>query len=330
MRLAGAALPLTLSGCAVAGAEGRAKRQGSPERAQLPPPLSPGDRVALVCPGGPITPERLDKARNNITKLGYLPVPARHVLAVDGYNAGTTAQRLEDLHTAYADPSIKAVWAVRGGYGCTQLLPKLDFDLIRRNPKHLIGYSDITALLNAIHRRTGIIGVHGPVASSTFTEVAMTTTQAVLRAGGSPYTVPTLAGGLLINPGTAQGRLAGGNLSLLAAMCGTPWQVDVGGKVLLLEDVGESPYRIDRMLVQLDQAGNLATTAGIALGDFVDCEKKPDSDSLTLEATLRRRLGHLGVPVYWNFAFGHGRENAALPIGAVARLDADRGLLEVS
>lgn len=292
----------------------------------LPKRLSPGANIALITPAGPINQARLDRSLQAITGLGFTPKPGTGVLAQNGYNAGTIEQRLADLHAAFSDPTIDAVWAIRGGYGTTQLLPYLDHDLIRRNPKLLIGYSDLTGLLNAIYQRTGLVGLHGPVASSTWDDFATSNFLAVAAKSDIPHQILALPGGKTITPGTATGQLVGGNLTLTAALCGTPDQLNVRGKIVFLEDVGEAPYRIDRMLVQLDQSVNLRSAAGIALGDFVDCEGA-GSNTLPLEQTLRNRLGDLGIPVYLGLPFGHGEFNCTLPIGRRAGLDATNGRL---
>ena len=291
----------------------------------LPKRLNPGANIALITPAGPINQARLDRSIEAITGLGFTPKPGTSVLAQNGYNAGTIEQRLADLHTAFADPTIDAIWAIRGGYGTTQLLPYLDYDLVRRNPKLLIGYSDLTALLNAIYQRTGLIGLHGPVASSNWDEFAIKHFLAVASQATVPFQIDALPTGKTITPGEATGTLVGGNLTLAAALCGTPDQLDVSGKMVFLEDVGEAPYRIDRMLVQLHQSVNLRSAAGIALGDFVDCEGS--GNTVPLEQTLRNRLGDLGVPVYLGLPFGHGERNCTLPIGRRARLDATNGRL---
>ncbi|MEM6772168.1 MAG: LD-carboxypeptidase, partial [Bacteroidota bacterium] len=191
-----------------------------------PVKLERGDKVMLICPGGPISQERLQKAIDNLTKLGYTVTQGDHLLAKYGFVAGTDEERLADLHAAFQDPSVKAVWPVRGGYGCTRLLPKIDFELIRANPKLLIGYSDITALLMAFYQKLGLVGIHGPLGSSTFSPFNERNLMPLItqeKAGHSIYLPPA---GIKMVKGKAKGVLVGGNLSLLAAMAGTPWSMD--------------------------------------------------------------------------------------------------------
>ena len=300
-----------------------------PGRDRVPGALRPGDRVGLICPAGPINAERLARAKRNVESLALIPVVGQHVLARRGFTAGSVQQRLEDLHAMFDDPTIRAVWAIRGGYGCTQLLPHVDWSLLSRQPKLLIGYSDLTALLNAYYQRTGVRALHGPVASSTFDAFATESFQQTAMTPGIATSLVGLPEGETIRPGVATGKLAGGNLTLLASLAGTTDQVICKDKIVLLEDVGEAPYRIDRMLTQLLQATDLDSAAGIALGDFVDCEGSGDN-SLTLKEVMADRLRPLDIPVYLGLPFGHGNFNASLPIGGPARLDAGAGVLTLT
>ncbi len=275
----------------------------------------------------------MQKAYLNIEGMGFRVKPAKNLRAQRGFTAGTDAQRLQDLHDMFADPEVKAVWCVRGGYGCTRLLPLLDFDLIRRNPKILIGYSDVTALLQAIHLQTGLVCFHGPVASATFTDYAKTQLQALLMQPTNDYVIRLAQGQknkketeyqpVVIRSGTAEGTLAGGNLSLMAAMAGTPHAFDLRGKLVFIEEVEERPYRVDRMLTTLLQAANLQKATGIALGVFNACHPKKDELSLSLMETLQDRLGDIGIPVVYGLSFGHVSDNCTLPVGISARMDAN-------
>ncbi len=270
-----------------------------------PPLLRPGARVALVAPGSAPAPERIATALHNINALGLVVQEGRHLRVQHGFLAGTDEQRLSDLHTAFADPTIQAIWCIRGGYGCTRLLPGLDYKLIRRHPKALIGYSDITALHLAIRRETGLLTFHGPVAYENMTPSALNALRSILFEGipapwradpDHPFTV---------RRGSARGPLVGGNLSVMTALAGTPWEPDFRHAVVALEDIGEKPYRIDRMLTQLLQATNLKEAAGILLGDFTDCTPKPGEQSQTLVEVFQDRLGSLGIPVVGGFPMGH-------------------------
>lgn len=255
-----------------------------------------------------------------------------------GYLAGKDHQRLKDLHAMFGDPDVQAIWCIRGGYGTSRLLPFLDYGLIRKHPKVLIGFSDVTALLNAIYQRTGLVCFHGPVGSSEFTDYTLAHIRKILFEpaekqvvfpadvdnGANPSLYPHS-----IRKGKAEGELAGGNLSLVAALCGTPYQPEVQGKILFLEDVGEKPYRIDRMLTQLRQALPLEKAAGIMLGKFAGCEPDEGDRSLSLEETLKDRLRDLKIPVGYGFSFGHIRDMCTLPVGARVRIDAKRMTVEI-
>lgn len=311
-------------------------KDGRP-RLLKPARLRSGATVALIAPAGPFTEEKLANARRNFEMLGFRVKEGKSLFARNGYLAGTDDQRLADLHWAFGDPGVDAVWCIRGGYGCTRLLPKVDFELIRNNPKPFIGYSDVTALHLSILKKTGLVTFHGPVAASDFPDDTLQHFRATLFDPIVPYdiTVPVATEQLpgeeyrpyIITPGKAEGRLVGGNLSLLAAMAGTPYFPSFRKKLVFIEDVGEQPYRIDRMLTQLLQASDLREAAGIALGVFFDCKPKPDSPSLSLEETLRDRLGNLGIPVVYGIPFGHVPHQATFPYGIEAALDTEKGAL---
>ncbi|MEZ5042904.1 MAG: LD-carboxypeptidase [Saprospiraceae bacterium] len=292
--------------------------------------LRSGQTVGLITPGSYIADEALEKAVTNLENLELKVLLGKHARAKRGYTAGTDQERLADLHAMFADREVAAIWCARGGYGCSRLLPYLDYKLIRKNPKLLIGYSDITALLNAIYERTGLVGIHGPVGASEPTAYTVDQLQKVLMEGMTPYTIrlceenqketATEFEAYTIREGEAQGRLVGGNLSLMAAMAGTAYQPNTKGCLVFLEDVGEKPYRIDRMLTQVRQSYHLESAAGIALGIFADCEADADDLSLSLKECLNDRLGDLGIPVMYGFSFGHIANQCTLPIGINARM----------
>ena len=293
-----------------------------------PPRLKKGDTVAMITPGSFLDDEGLEKAVKNAEGLGCKVVLSKNIRKQYGFIAGTDEQRLEDLHWAFSDKKINAVWCARGGYGCSRLLPKINYNLIKKNPKILIGFSDVTALINAIYFKTGLITFHGPVAASEFTDFTKKHLEAVLMEGKERHEInlPTdeelIEKPIKLNAKKIKGELAGGNLSLLAAMAGTPYAVDFNNKIALIEDIGEKPYRIDRMLTQLRQACNLNKACGIALGDFSDCDSDKEN-SLTLEQTLKDRLTFNGVPVGYRFPFGHTSNHCTLPIGIKVELDVE-------
>lgn len=273
--------------------------------------------------------------------LGLEPVPGRSVRARHGYLAGSDRERAEDLAAAIAGDAA-AIWAIRGGYGTLRTLEHLDLAPLLRRPRAFIGFSDNTALHLAL-RRLGLVSYHGPHAghprfpdatAAAFRAVLMETAAAGTLPRGAEVDAPPVA----LVSGTAEGPLVGGNLALLAATCGTPYQADTDGSILFIEDVDEPLYRVDRMITQLRLAGLLDGVAGIALGEFTSM---PDpvlraqaggqgaGNQGCLEDVLHDLLSPLGVPVVLGLPFGHGRENWTLPLGIRARMDADRGTVEL-
>jgi muramoyltetrapeptide carboxypeptidase len=295
--------------------------------------LRSGDVVGLVAPGGVVGDDSIQKRVTNLESLGFKVRLGDHVRASYGGYAGTSAQRVADVHSMFRAPEVRAIWAARGGSGCLQLLPHIDYGLVRRNPKVLIGYSDITALHLALYRHAGLVTFHGPTAGSTFSEFTVAQMQAVLMEPRSRNTF-TLAEEHLrkaetqpqfaprtFRSGTAEGRLLGGNLSMVCAMVGTPFLPAAKGRLLFLEEVGEAPYRIDRMLTQLRQAGVLESAAAVVLGVFQKCEATDGEPSLTLMETLGGQLASLRVPAVYGYSFGHVPHQYTLPVGVRARLD---------
>jgi len=308
----------------------------------LPRRLKPGGTVALVAPASPIyrngeTPRQIvERVRRRLHAAGFRTVVAPHAHDARGYLAGRDEDRAQDLLEAFADPAVDAILCLGGGYGSPRLLDLLDYDLIARHPKIFVGYSDITALHAAIGRRTGLVTFHGlmgwdlaPRADANPRAVAFSWewfVQAVTRAeplGELPARAPWQPQPLYtVVPGSASGRLAGGNLSLLAATLGTPYEVDTAGKILLIEDVGEAPYRIDRMLTQLKLAGKLDDVAGFLIAEWVDCEPEPGRPSLTLAQVLEDIIAPLGKPAVAGLAAGHGPGRLTLPLGVEVRIEA--------
>lgn len=296
-----------------------------------PARLKAGATVALIAPSSPPSEEKLAKAIANLSGFGFKIVEGKSLRARNGYLAGADADRLADIHQAFENPDIHAVWCVRGGYGAGRLLPDINYKLIRKNPKLFIGYSDITALHLAFHAATGLVTFHGPVAASDFPDNTLAHFKAVVMEGREHYDIQAVSDDTLaieyqpftITPGIARGALTGGNLALLSSLAGTPYAPSFRGKIAFIEDVGEQPYRLDRMLTQLLQATDLAKAAGIALGVFNDCQPKPDGPSFSLPDALRDRLGALGIPVVYGIPFGHVSYQATLPYGIQAELNAD-------
>lgn len=307
-----------------------------PRKLIKPNRLRPGQNVALIAPSSGLSKDQIDRAVENMKSLGLVPRLGKNAAAANGFLAGTDAQRIEDIHWAFEDKSIDAVWCLRGGYGLTRILPDINYVLIRRYPKLLIGYSDITALLVAVHQRAGLVTVHAPASASVISDYGKEHLKATLFDAVSRHKMtvaPDMAANAsplfkteVIKPGTARGTLIGGNLSLVAAMAGTPFGLrNIKGKLLFLEDVGEKPYRVDRMLTQLKQNLDLRQLAGIALGIFSDCEGPEGSP--TVMDVCRERLGSLGLPVVYGLTFGHIRDQMTLPLGVRAELDTTNSTL---
>lgn len=302
--------------------------------------LSPGQTVGLVAPSSaPNEPEDIRFGIEVLESLGFHVRPGAHVFDRQGYLAGADATRAADLNAMFADDGIDAIWCVRGGYGASRILPMLDYDRMRRSPKALIGFSDITALHMALHTQADLVSFHGPVAWRAFTPYTLLEWKRVLcetnvpvRLGAPPPFEPregqvdrknrvmTLA------PGRARGRLVGGNLCLMAHLTGTRYAPDLRGAILFLEDVDEPYYRIDRFLTQLWLSGSLDGVAGVVFGKFTRCEPSASFvQNRVLEDILAERCRTLGVPAISGFMVGHVDDQTTLPIGCLAELDADAG-----
>jgi muramoyltetrapeptide carboxypeptidase len=294
----------------------------------LPPPLAAGARVALVAPAGPLGgADELEAAIGNARSLGWEPCPGASVLARHGYLGGTDAERLRDLNEALADESVDAIWCLRGGYGAMRLLPHIDYASLTRRPRVLLGYSDVTALHAAVGARCGLVTFHGPTARERLSDFSR---DSLLRAVVERRDSCGVAlGARTVRGGRAHGRLVGGNLALLAALAGTPYAPDYHGALLVLEDVGEPAYRVDRMLTQLALSGALSHVAGIVAGHFTEATPGHELSPETLDALLRDAAGVAGVPCVAGVPVGHIDEQWTLPLGAVARLDADALTLTV-
>ncbi|HEY9179114.1 MAG TPA: LD-carboxypeptidase, partial [Candidatus Baltobacteraceae bacterium] len=229
--------------------------------------LRDGDAVALLAPAGPLaSDEEFARAEHVVRSLGLVPCLGRHARERDGYLAGTDEQRAADFNEAARDPQIRGIFALRGGYGTMRILDAVDYDALAADPKVVLGYSDLTALLNVITQRTGLVTFHGPVAAlSKFTDNEITWLRRAVMQTDSLGELPA-PDAEIVTPGNAQGRLCGGNLSLVSALVGTPYAIDTARAILVLEEVDEAPYRIDRMLVQLEMSGALSRLAGVLIG----------------------------------------------------------------
>jgi len=298
-----------------------------------PPRLRKGDVIGLVAPGGYTSDAAIQKAVRHIEGLGFRVKEGAWLREVWRNYGGTVAARIADLHGMFRDPDVKAIWAIRGGSGCISLLKHLDYGLIRRHPKILLGYSDITALHLAIQRQAGLVTFHGPVATSTPSSYSDEHMLAVLMDPRPSYTIPMAPDNArraleepqyavrTVHGGVATGRLVGGNLSLVSALVGTPYAADYRDAILFIEEVNEEPYRIDRWMTQLDLSLPLAQAAALMIGICENCGPQGDGPSLSLDETLDVHLQPLTVPAVSGYSFGHVRHQFTLPMGMRAGLD---------
>jgi len=284
--------------------------------------LQPGDRIALVAPASAFNPSDLDAGVAELRRLGFEPVYDADILERGRFEAGTPATRARVLHQAWRDPSVAALVAVRGGYGSQQLLPLLEPDVMRAGEKLLIGYSDITALLcwSFAH---GVVSIHGPMIEGRFSKGTSAYDEwSFLRAVTSAEPMGALApeGLEVFSPGEAEGPIVGGTLTQLASLLGTPWAFDVPpGAVLLLEDVGERPYRVHRMLTQLAQSGALAHAGALVFGEFPGCDEPGGSPAI--KDVIREFVQGFPGPVLFGFPFGHTKGPSwTIPIGVRGRV----------
>ena len=304
-----------------------------------PKRLRPGMSVGLVTPASNVPEDQeLHAAMDLVRSLGFSAEPAANLFSRTQYLAGTDQQRADDLNAMFADTDIDAIFCVRGGYGSGRLLRYLDYDMIAANPKVIMGYSDITSILNAIYLRTGLVTFHGPIAGGNFSNYTYEQYKKVLIEPtqiariGEPPEFETRPGVVdwknrltTIVSGVAEGHLVGGNLSLMVTLLGTPFEPQFEGAILFLEDVDEPPYSVDRMLTHLWMAGKLEQVAGIVLGKFTD--DGYDSNTFSMEEVLRDRLEPLGIPTLRGAMIGHVEDKTVVPLGVRARLDADAGAL---
>lgn len=302
-----------------------------------PKRLKAGDTVGLVSPSR-ATYERggYTVAIESLQALGFKVKEGRYLRARNGHFAGTDAQRAEDLNTMFTDPEVDGIICMTGGAGATRIMNLLDYEAIRRHPKVLVGYSDITALLNGIYARTGLVCFHGPMGASEWNDFSVGYFRRVLMEGQAvQFTNPTEKGaGLVqgssgrtqtIRGGRARGRLLGSNLSVLVTLLGTPYAPDFRGSILFLEDVNEYIYRVDRMLSHLRLAGALDRLAGVVLGQFTDCKPGEGYGNLPLDDVFDDYFKPLNIPVFSGSMFGHVRPKFTLPLGLDAEIDADKG-----
>jgi muramoyltetrapeptide carboxypeptidase len=302
-----------------------------------PKKLKPGDVIGIISPAS--SPDDLTKINSGVQyleKIGYRVEVGKNVGSKEGYLAGSDSQRLDDLHNMFSNKHIKAIFSIRGGYGSGRLLDKIDYKLIRNNPKIFVGYSDINALQLAFFTKCGLITFAGPMVAVDFhDEVSSFTEEVFWRTITSEKKIGKLQNPrkekfYLLNKGRAAGRILGGNLSLLNSLIGTEYLPKLKGAILLLEDIHEAPYRIDRMLNQLRLGKVFKQIGGVILGHFVDCtEQDPTKQTFTLNEVIVEYFQNKKLPVLYNIKHGHIKDNITIPYGIKCVLNATRGYIEI-
>lgn len=298
----------------------------------LPKKLKKGDTIGLIAPGYSLSPKALENAKSNVRAMGFKPYHSSRIIGNHGYFSNTDKMRVEDIHEMFLDQEVDGIFCARGGYGCTRILDQINYDYIAQNPKVLVGFSDITALANTIHNKTGLITFHGPVGTTLDNEYNRKNLHEVISKSSLTLTIPSERHSsqvilsddtfeqYVINPGMVTAPLIGGNLTLLSSMCGTEFDLDYTGKLVFIEDIDEDPYRIDRMFTQLLSSPTFKNAAGIVLGVFKGCND-PRRVSFSLKQVILDRVKHLNVPSVYGYSIGHIDHNVTLPIGIKGTLN---------
>jgi muramoyltetrapeptide carboxypeptidase len=289
-----------------------------------PPALQPGDTIGIIAPASNIKREPLEAGCDALRRLGYKPFYFDSILEKDLYFAGSADRRSRELEEMFTRDDVRAIVCARGGYGANYLLKTLNLKTIKAHPKIFVGYSDITSLLTYITDSVGLVTFHGPMVTKDFAHeggVDPASWEAALSATSAwEVNLGPKSGVKPLQPGSAEGILYGGCLSMLVASLGTPYEIHTAGTILFIEDMAEKPYQIDRMLMQLKLAGKFADVRGIVFGEMLDCVQKKDQ-GYTLEEVVLRVIGDSGVPVLFGLRSGHvSHENVTLPIGVRAEL----------
>lgn len=307
--------------------------------ARRPRRLKPGDAAGLIAPASSDNePLHLEAAQNTVRGMGLMPKLGRHVSDRYGYLSGTDRDRAADIEEMFANPEVRAIFVIRGGWGSARLLSLIDWDLVRAHPKLLIGSSDATALLLAISARTRFASIHAPNVGNRWDAISWTSFWRLAFAGEAPLLAQAEGPDLpldrwrttTIRSGKARGRLLGGNLTVLSTLMGTSWLPDFEGAILFLEDVGEAEYRIDRMMNQLALAGVLGKVAGVIFGQCIRCNSvRPDYAGFTVPEIIDQYLSVLQVPSFSGANVGHVSNQLSLPVGGRVEMDADAGTIRL-
>ncbi len=307
----------------------------------LPKRLKKGDTIGLIAPGYAAKLEVLQKTIQILKSLGFKTYHTNRVLGNHGYFSNTDIERAKDVNEMFANPKIDGVLCIRGGYGCTRILHLLDYDNIKNNPKVLVGFSDVTALISAIYKETGLVAYHGPVGSTlddTYSQKylekvvarkknTLTIKNAVLKE--KEFLNDPVYDRYTITDGIAEGELAGGSLTLINALIGTPHEIDFTNKIVFLEDVEEAPYRMDRMLTQLLEGDTFTKAKGIMFGVCKGCDRQKEKGNFTLREVIMDRISSLGIPAAYGMSFGHVPNNFTIPVGVKASFDANKMTLKL-
>ena len=307
---------------------------------QIPKPLKHGDTIGLISASSATPPEKLQQAIESVENLGFKVVVGETCSARHGYLAGSDELRAKEVNQMFSDPTIDGIFCIRGGYGATKILPLLDFDMIQKNPKVFAGYSDVTALHIAFNQKCNLVTYHTPMPSTEFIQSKMD--DYTWNYFITSVTSPDLNGQLLANPadqpmktlisGEVQGQLVGGNLTLVTASLGTPYEIDTKGKILFLEDIDENEQRVDRMLTQLQLAGKLDDAAGFLLGAWTNCgPENPEhpEHSLPLPTIFNEMIVPLNKPTLMDVTCGHCLPTMSLPLGRTVHFNADSQIIKV-
>lgn len=294
----------------------------------FPEKLNKGDTIAIIAPSSPVTKEEADNCRKLVEDMGYKVKMGKCTYrSIHGYSAGTGEERAEEINQMFADSEVKAIWCIRGGDTSSHTMDKIDFDIISKNPKIFVGYSDITNFNVNFNQKCGLITFHGPMVKSNmlndyddFTKLSfkgalnMDDELVLDNPSGEEFKV--------MAEGHAEGIIVGGNLALLTSMIGTPYEVDTKGKILFVEEVGESLSRVDRMMYQLKYSGKLEDAVGIIFGDFTDCINEVD-ESYKTEDLLKEVLNDYNKPVMYNIKSGHCSPMSTIPLGTRCIVDTE-------
>lgn len=297
-------------------------------------PLKHGDKIGLTAPAGPVSDDKLNKAISVIKEMGFeLEVGLTCYQNWGGYLAGPPELRANELNHMFANPEITAIFCLRGGYGSAQILPMLNYDMISQHPKHFIGYSDITALHIALQQRSKLATIHGPMPASDLIGASEFTKQSLLQTLMTSKPIgeidnPSYEEMDYLVPGEARGVITGGNLTVITSLLGTPFEIDTAGKILFLEDIGEEPYRVDRMLTQLALSGKLQEAKGFILGSWTGCTTE-NKEVFTVENLFRRIIAPFGKPTIYNLRAGHCTPSVTLPFGREVFMQAEERFIYI-